>query len=157
MVRTERDQSEMPGALDGRGHRALVLGADPGLSARLYLPPVGHVPAKAVNIFVINVFDTVNAEAANLPATVIARPAASESAARPAAGTVSTTGSASATRTVATATGPAASAGTVSAATGSAASAGTIAALLSAGPATAARAIAAALRAARSRTLARWS
>ena len=165
VVRTERDQSKMPGALDGRGHRALVLGADPGLAARLYLPPVGHVPAKAVSILVINVFDMVNTEAANLPATVITRSSSAESASRPAPRTVSSasrsaatsatrTVSSTATRTVSTPAGPAATSATR---TVPSTAARTIATLLSAGSATATWTIAAALRPARSRTLVRWS
>lgn len=99
MVGTEGNQSKVPGALDGGGHRALVLGADAGLAARFYLPPVGHVPAKAVGILVINVFDMVDAEAAYLSAAVIARPPSAESA-RPAARP-------STARSVASASGPA--------------------------------------------------
>ena len=133
MVGTERDEGEVPGALDGGGHRSLVLGAHAGLSARLYLPPVGHVPAKAVGILVVNVFDAVNAEAADLSATVIARPSASE---RPSSRS-------SAAPVSATASGPAAPARAIAAA--GASSAWTVsAALLSAGPSTAARAIASA-------------
>ena len=140
VVGTEWNQRKVPRPLDCGGHRALVLGADARLAAGLYLPPVGHVPAKAVSILVINVLDMVHAEAANLSAAVVARSASAESA-RPSAGSApartvaAATGPAPASRTIAATAGPAATATwTVSAAllgtAGSASTAWTIAALL---------------------------
>ena len=124
MVGTEWNQRKVPSPLDRGGHRALVLGADAGLAAGLYLPPVGHVPAKAVSVLVVYVLDMVNAEAANLSAAVVARPASSEStrsAARSPAGpastwTVSTTTGPTSSRAVATATGPASASRAIAAA-----------------------------------------
>ena len=135
VVGTEWNQRKMPGPLDRGGHHALALGTDAGLAAGLYLPPVGHVPAKTIYILVVNVFDLVNAEAANLSAAIVARPASAESA-RP------STGSA-ASRTVAATTGSASASRTKAAATGSASAAWTLAALLrAAGSASAAWTIA---------------
>jgi cytoskeletal protein RodZ len=178
MVGTEWNQRNMPGPLYGRGHRALVLGANPGLAAGLYLPSVRHIPAKAVGILIVNVFDMVNAEAAYLSTAIVARPSVTEpasattgSATTTAARTVSasaTTGSAtttaartvSASATTGSATTTAATAGTVSttattwsatAATWPATTTGTVSTT------TAAWAVTASRWAAGSRTLIWWS
>ena len=149
MVGAERDEGEVPGALDGGGHRSLMLGAHAGLAARFYLPPVGHVPAKAVGILVVNIFDAVNAEAADLSATVIARPSASERpSSRSSAAPVSATASGPASTTWAIAASGASSAWTVSAALLSAGPAASRAIASASGPAAPARAIAALLWAA---------
>lgn len=122
VVGTERNQRKVPGPLDRGGHRALVLGADASLAAGFYLPPVGHVPAKTIYILVVNVINLVHAEAANLSAAVVARPASAESA-RPSTGSAST-------RTIASTSGSASAAWTIASTAGSAATAWTIASLL---------------------------
>ena len=100
MVWAKWDQGQMPCALDGGCQGALVLRADTGLSSGLYLPAVGHVPAEAVGVLVVDVLYVVNAEAADLPTAVVSGPApsAAESSARPSTGSASAGPSAWASR-----------------------------------------------------------
>ena len=102
MVGAERDERKVPGAFYRRRQRALVLGADAGLAPGFYLPAVRHVSPEAVGVLVVNVFDVIYAEPANLAPGVVARPAApsAEASARAPSGP-------SAARTPARSAGPA--------------------------------------------------
>ena len=101
MVGAERNEGEVPGALDGGRKRALVLGAYAGLAPGLYLPAVGHVSPEAVGVLVVYVFDVIYAEPANLAAGVVSGPAApaAEASARSAAGSAAAGSSARTSRT----------------------------------------------------------
>ena len=76
MVRAEWDQGQVPGALDGGRKSALMLGAHTGLAPGLDLPPVRHVPAEPIGVFVVDVLDVIDAESAYLSTAVVARSAA---------------------------------------------------------------------------------
>ena len=82
MIGTEGYQRQMPCAFDRVRERALVLGADTGLAPRLDLPPVGHIAAESLYVFVVDVLDVVDAEPAYLPAAVVPGSAATGSATR---------------------------------------------------------------------------
>ena len=83
MVRAERNQGQMPGALDGGRKSALMLGAHTGLAPGLDLPSVRHVSAEPIGVFVVDVLDMIDAESAYLSTAVVAWSAAP--AAEPAA------------------------------------------------------------------------
>jgi hypothetical protein len=78
----EGEQREVPGALDRRRQRALVLGAGAGLAARLDHPTVGDEAAQARDILIVDVLDAIDAEAADLAARE--RAATAATAAEPA-------------------------------------------------------------------------
>ena len=88
MVRTERYQRQMAGALDGHGQGPLMLGAHAGLAPRLHLVSVCDISSEPVHVFVVDVLHMVYTEGADLSTSIIPRPAASSSSsssARPAA------------------------------------------------------------------------
>ncbi len=93
-MRYERDEGNVPGALDSQAQRALVPGADAGASAGLDLGPVGNKPADFIGILVIydlDVFDAESADAAarNEPASRPSARAPARSSAARAAGRAS--------------------------------------------------------------------
>jgi hypothetical protein len=62
----EREQGDVACALDRNGHGALVLRAGPKLAPRLDLAALADVTAKAGDVLVIDMFDVVGAELADL-------------------------------------------------------------------------------------------
>ena len=64
----EGDESDVAGALDRHGQRALMPGAGAELAARFDLAPFANVPAEAPDILVIDVPDIVDAKGADLAA-----------------------------------------------------------------------------------------
>jgi hypothetical protein len=64
----EREQRDVPGALDGHGERALVPGACSQLAARLDLAALTDVAPQAGDVLVVDVLYVVGAERAHLAA-----------------------------------------------------------------------------------------
>jgi hypothetical protein len=86
MVRAERHQSQVSGALDGSGQAALVLCAHAGLSSRLDLVSVGDEPSEPVNFFIVDIVNMVHAEGTELSSRVVTGSPAAPSATRSSAG-----------------------------------------------------------------------
>jgi hypothetical protein len=68
-VRNERQQGDVPRALDGCRQRALMLGAGSGLAAGTDLAAIADVPLQQCHIFVIDVINLLSTELANFPAS----------------------------------------------------------------------------------------
>jgi hypothetical protein len=64
----EREQRQMPGALDSAGQTALMLGAGSGLATRANLTTIRQVTAKQIGVLIGNFADLVEAEVAQLGA-----------------------------------------------------------------------------------------
>src|SRR5215203_4118716 len=77
----EGQQGNMAGTLDRGGQRALMFGAGAGLAARLDLAALGDVAPQAREVLVVDLFDAVHAEGANLAARAKAAAAEASSAA----------------------------------------------------------------------------
>jgi hypothetical protein len=68
VLRGKRQHCELSGSLEGHVERALVRGARASLAARLDLAALGQEAPQPGEVLVINVFDLVDAELANLAA-----------------------------------------------------------------------------------------
>jgi hypothetical protein len=78
----EGEQRQVPGTLDRRRQRALVLGAGAGLAARLDHPTIGDEAAHPWDILVVDVLDAIDAESTDLATRE--RAATTATAAKPA-------------------------------------------------------------------------
>jgi hypothetical protein len=81
----EGEQRQVPGALDRRRQRALVLGAGAGLTSGLDHPTVGDEAAHPRDILVIDVLDAIDTESTDLAARE--RATTTSTATKPARGT----------------------------------------------------------------------
>ena len=72
LVADERHQGNLTSALDSDGQLSLVTSTGTGYAAGQNLGTLGHVTAQTSNVFVIDAFYVVYAEAADLAATLAA-------------------------------------------------------------------------------------
>jgi hypothetical protein len=74
LLLAERQQCNVPGALDRPSQHALVLGARSGLPARLDLAAIRHIPAQASEVLVVDGSDAIHAKGADFAAWEVATP-----------------------------------------------------------------------------------